>query len=107
MFAPAAYCGQLLTGATTGYGYNTECGVTYTGDSPGYYETAATYTDCLNLCDNDGYCGYFSFLLTASTNNCYLVDNYDPNNSQAGYQFEQSMPDNAVNSGSFVLDNTS
>jgi len=107
VFAPAAYCGQILIGAETGYGYVVECGVTYTGDNPGSYETAATYTDCLNLCDNDGYCGYFSFLLTATTNNCYLVDSYDPNNPSAGFQFEPSMPDNAVNSGMFILDNTS
>ncbi|MCJ1291534.1 hypothetical protein MMC34_003079 [Xylographa carneopallida] len=107
VFAPAAYCGQTLVGAETGYGYVAECGLSYTGDGPGTYETAATYTDCLNLCDNDGYCGYFSFLLTATTNNCYLVDNYDPNNSQLGFQFEPSTPDNTVNSGMFVLDNTS
>ncbi|MCJ1318532.1 hypothetical protein MMC15_003862 [Xylographa vitiligo] len=107
VFAPAAYCGQILTGSVSGYGYVVECGVTYTGDNPGSYETAATYTDCLNLCDNDGYCGYFSFLLTATTNNCYLVDSYDPNNPQAGFQFEPSTPDNTVNSGMFILDNTS
>ncbi|MCJ1378060.1 hypothetical protein MMC17_001156 [Xylographa soralifera] len=98
VFASAAYCGQILVGSETGIGYVVECGVTYTGDNPGSYETAATYTDCLNLCDNDGYCGYFSFLLTATTNNCYLVDSYDPNNPSAGYQFEPSTPDNAVNS---------
>ncbi|MCJ1399328.1 Mucin-2 [Xylographa trunciseda] len=107
VFAPAAYCGQIIAGATTGLGYVAECGVTYTGDSPGSYETAASYTDCLNLCDNDGYCGYFSFLLTATTDNCYLVDSYDPNNPALGFQFEPSMPDNAVNSGMFILDNTS
>ena len=68
------------------------------------FVTAATYTDCLNYCDNNGDCGYFSFLLTTTVQNCFIALNYDDVN---GYNFEQSTPDNTVNSGAFVYDNSS
>jgi len=75
----AAYCtgGDIVATENHGATYIPECGGSYTSISGGLYSAASSYVNCLKACDNNpNNCVSFSFLLTASTSNCYMI--YDP-----------------------------
>ncbi|TVY60675.1 hypothetical protein LSUE1_G007448 [Lachnellula suecica] len=70
----AAYCGTTTTGGS-GSMYNAECGGSYTGAGGGVWLTVSEYGECELQCDNDtSSCQVFSFLLTVSTNNYYILN---------------------------------
>ncbi|KAE8452227.1 hypothetical protein EG329_001694 [Mollisiaceae sp. DMI_Dod_QoI] len=70
----ASYCTSGVIGADIVVGsVQVDCSLTFVGNSDSYFiGTMASYQACADTCVHDLLCGGFSYLLTATTNNCYL-----------------------------------
>ena len=94
----AAYCtGGDIQGTLPDNLDNTyipQCGMTYVsaGTNDGQYLTAASYNDCLNVCDGILSCLGFSYLLTEISDNCFVVES-DTSGGQP-----DALPDSNVDS---------
>lgn len=75
-----------------------QCDTSYVHAGAGAFESAATYIECLNLCDEHEDCLDFSFLKTTCTNNCFLL----PGPGEIVPDFYTPQPDPNVDSGTVV-----
>ncbi|KUJ08793.1 uncharacterized protein LY89DRAFT_764148 [Mollisia scopiformis] len=104
-FTTPTYCSSssLNGGGTYGAIYIPQCGesyagLTYSNGESSYYDTFPTYTACLQQCDNDDNCLYYSFFETETTDNCLLIDSPNINN-----RYLTPNPDPSVNSGYYEM----
>ncbi|KUJ22534.1 uncharacterized protein LY89DRAFT_302772 [Mollisia scopiformis] len=72
--APASYCSAGTMFDPNNDAFTVHCATSYASGGATLYSTitAISYQDCLNSCGANVKCRAFSYLLTVSSNNCYL-----------------------------------